>query len=101
MAGYRESKDNFPAGSFQVKQKYTFLQRDYKLKYSSRDSLRKIRSCCSFLAAMRERYQKHGALLELSREMKADLGLVEPSHWTLERLISVQAKIVEPLLLYW
>ena len=55
----------------------------------------------SFLLAMRERYQKHGGMYELSKETKNQLGLTEPSHWTLEKLISIQNTMTEPLVLYW
>ena len=50
---------------------------------------------------MRERYQHPGAPYELSMETKADLQLVEPSQWTLAKLLEAQTKVSEPLLLYW
>ena len=50
---------------------------------------------------MRERYQKQGAPYELSRELKMELGLSEPSQWNMSKLAQVQNKIAEPLVLYW
>ena len=47
----------------------------------------------SFLAAMRERYQKNGAPLELPTNMKKHLGVVEPSHWTMAKLKVIQNKL--------
>ena len=50
---------------------------------------------------MRERYLKHGGAYELSTEMKAELNLALPSHWTLDKLTAVQTRIAEPLIVYW
>ncbi|XP_062622308.1 regulator of G-protein signaling 22-like isoform X4 [Saccostrea cucullata] len=54
-----------------------------------------------FLSYIREQYHKQGAPYELSFEQKQELGLVEPSSWTLEKLGKIQNKIAEPLVLYW
>ena len=48
----------------------------------------------SFLAAMRERYQKNGAPLELPTNMKKHLGVVEPSQWTMAKLKVIQNKVI-------
>lgn len=56
---------------------------------------------CSFLHAMRERYQVTGAPYELSKEVKIALGLEKPSAWTLKKLRSIHYKVAEPLILYW
>ena len=50
---------------------------------------------------MRERFQKHGAALELSLETKTELGVTEPTQWTIERMKQIQNRIAEPLVLYW
>ena len=50
---------------------------------------------------MREQYHKQGAPYELSFEQKQELGLIEPSSWSLEKLDKIQNKIAEPLVLYW
>jgi len=57
--------------------------------------------CCSFLHAMRERYQITGAPYELSKEVKIALGLEKPTAWTLRKLRSIHYKVAEPLILYW
>ncbi|XP_078317126.1 regulator of G-protein signaling 22-like isoform X3 [Crassostrea virginica] len=54
-----------------------------------------------FLSHMREQYHKQGAPYELSFEQKQELGLIEPSSWSLEKLDKIQNKIAEPLVLYW
>ncbi|XP_046585614.1 LOW QUALITY PROTEIN: regulator of G-protein signaling 22-like [Haliotis rubra] len=54
-----------------------------------------------YLANMREKYQHPGSPYELSMEWKILLGLVEPSSWSVERLLSIQNKVAEPLVLYW
>ncbi|XP_023933546.1 regulator of G-protein signaling 22 isoform X1 [Lingula anatina] len=54
-----------------------------------------------YLAAMRERYFKHGSVMELSQAVKLALKLTRPECWTLEKLFSVQEKIAEPLVCYW
>lgn len=50
---------------------------------------------------MREQYHKQGSPYELSFEQKQELGLIEPSSWSLEKLDKIQNKIAEPLVLYW
>ncbi|XP_064626526.1 regulator of G-protein signaling 22-like isoform X3 [Lineus longissimus] len=55
----------------------------------------------NYLNVMRDKYQKHGALMELPQETKQALHLTEPSNWTLERLFQAQNIMVEPLVLYW
>ena len=55
----------------------------------------------SYLAALRDKYFKQGAPYELSAETKQELGLAEPTQWTLDRLNAVQYRMAEPLVLYW
>jgi hypothetical protein len=55
----------------------------------------------SYLNVMRDKYQKHGAPLELPQETKKALHLSEPSNWTIQRLFQAQNIMVEPLVLYW
>lgn len=50
---------------------------------------------------MRERYQKPGAVFELSTETKLQMQLHEPSQWTMDRIAKIQNKMAEPLVLYW
>ncbi|XP_052256163.1 regulator of G-protein signaling 22-like isoform X3 [Dreissena polymorpha] len=54
-----------------------------------------------YLCWLREHYHKPGAEFELTPEQKAQMGLGEPSAWTLEKLLGVQNMLAEPLLLYW
>ncbi|KAK3091838.1 hypothetical protein FSP39_023074, partial [Pinctada imbricata] len=53
------------------------------------------------LIFLREQYHKPGAMYELSREQKNELGLVENVSWEVDKLLSVQSKIAEPLIIYW
>ncbi|XP_060585737.1 regulator of G-protein signaling 22-like isoform X3 [Ruditapes philippinarum] len=50
---------------------------------------------------LREKYHKPGAEFELTVEQKAQLGLSEPSAWTMDKLLAVHNQIAEPLVLYW
>ncbi|ELU18295.1 hypothetical protein CAPTEDRAFT_185777 [Capitella teleta] len=54
-----------------------------------------------FLSAMRERYTNSGSALELSIESKCELGLVEASHWNIDKLKAIHLRMAEPLLVYW
>ncbi|XP_052776517.1 regulator of G-protein signaling 22-like isoform X2 [Mya arenaria] len=54
-----------------------------------------------YLCWLRERFHKPGAEFELSPEQKYQLGLHEPSAWTLDKLLNIQNLIAEPLVLYW
>ncbi|WAR24165.1 RGS22-like protein [Mya arenaria] len=52
-----------------------------------------------YLCWLRERFHKPGAEFELSPEQKYQLGLHEPSAWTLDKLLNIQNLIAEPLVL--
>ncbi|KAK6179499.1 hypothetical protein SNE40_011844 [Patella caerulea] len=54
-----------------------------------------------YLAGMRDKYQRTSAPYELTKELKIELGLIEPSQWTVKKLQSLQNKIAEPLVTYW
>ncbi|XP_074640881.1 regulator of G-protein signaling 22-like [Tubulanus polymorphus] len=54
-----------------------------------------------YMISMREKFHNTGSLLELPNEMKVCLGLCEPSNWTIEKLLNVQSKMAESLVLYW
>ncbi|XP_053393937.1 regulator of G-protein signaling 22-like isoform X3 [Mercenaria mercenaria] len=54
-----------------------------------------------YLCWLREKYHKPGAEFELTVEQKIQLGLSEPSAWTMDKLMMVHNQIAEPLVLYW
>ena len=56
---------------------------------------------CSYLTNMREHYYQAGAQFELPSELKVSLKLMEPAHWTVQKLQAVQDRIGEPLVVYW
>ncbi|XP_078610938.1 regulator of G-protein signaling 22-like isoform X2 [Branchiostoma floridae x Branchiostoma japonicum] len=55
----------------------------------------------SYLVKMRERYLQKSSPLALTQEMCLALGLGLARDWTMEQLADVQARVLEPLLLYW
>lgn len=54
-----------------------------------------------YLEDIRDRYHKKGSVFELTLGTKQALHLTDSSQWTMEKLISLQNKIAEPLLIYW
>ncbi|ESO87501.1 hypothetical protein LOTGIDRAFT_235002 [Lottia gigantea] len=61
----------------------------------------KDKNVTEYLIEMREKYHMTGSPYELSKELKSQLKLVEPSSWTVRKLQSIQNKIAEPLVSYW
>lgn len=57
--------------------------------------------CDSHISAMRARYDSNGGQLRLCAESKKMLNLMEPSQWRLDNLISVQPRVIAPLMKYW
>ncbi|KAI8501602.1 GTPase activator [Branchiostoma belcheri] len=55
----------------------------------------------SYLVKMRERYLQKSSPLALTHEMCQALGLGLARDWTMDQLADVQARVLEPLLLYW
>ncbi len=50
---------------------------------------------------MRSKYFNDGVPHSLSAETRQELGLTDPNHWTVQKLLAIQPRIAEPLILYW
>lgn len=53
------------------------------------------------IACMKDRYDRIGGLFELAPETRLELGLQDPTNWQMDKLLSIQDQLIEPLLLYW
>ena len=57
--------------------------------------------CSEFVSAMRSRYLRREGELELPFGLQLQLGLHNPTAWTVSKLVAAQAKVAEKLLTYW